>query len=137
MNLQKRLLDATRCDSFNSHQESVWNLHVRIHFCIRLTRKLTSPNDWTNVVHGKPMLSAWSYENLPSKSQIRGSRPLSSKSSSSSSSSISILPPEMRLQKSTLRPGDGCTFPTAGDKVTVEYVGWLYNDQCSNNRGAQ
>ena len=39
------------------------------------------------------------------------------------------------LQKEVIRPGNGSDKPKAGDTVTMDYTGWLYEADEPNNRG--
>lgn len=39
------------------------------------------------------------------------------------------------LQKEVLVPGNGTDKPKAGDTVTMEYTGWLYDPGQPNDRG--
>jgi FK506-binding protein 1 len=39
------------------------------------------------------------------------------------------------LQKETTREGNGIDKPQAGDTVTMDYTGWLYNKNKPENRG--
>ncbi|KAK5088134.1 hypothetical protein LTR05_002351 [Lithohypha guttulata] len=41
------------------------------------------------------------------------------------------------LKKDTIKNGDGSTYPKKGDNVTMEYTGWLYDDNAPKNRGKQ
>jgi hypothetical protein len=39
------------------------------------------------------------------------------------------------LQKEVIREGNGTDKPKAGDVVTMDYTGWLYEKNEPNNRG--
>jgi FK506-binding protein 1 len=39
------------------------------------------------------------------------------------------------LQKETIRDGNGIDKPQAGDTVTMDYTGWLYEKGQADNRG--
>lgn len=39
------------------------------------------------------------------------------------------------LQKETIREGNGTDKPQAGDTVTMDYTGWLYEKNQPDNRG--
>jgi FK506-binding protein 1 len=39
------------------------------------------------------------------------------------------------LQKETIREGNGIDKPMAGDTVTMDYTGWLYEKNQPDNRG--
>jgi len=41
------------------------------------------------------------------------------------------------LQKETIREGNGIDKPQAGDTVTMDYTGWLYDKNQPNNRGTR
>lgn len=40
-----------------------------------------------------------------------------------------------QLQKQTLVTGNGTDYPKRGDRVTIQYTGWLYQQGAPNNRG--
>ena len=39
------------------------------------------------------------------------------------------------LDIKVLKPGNGVNKPSAGDQVTIEYTGWLYNAQAGEANG--
>lgn len=43
----------------------------------------------------------------------------------------------MRLEKRIINPGDGESFPTAGDTVKVHYSGWLFDSRKNDRRGKE
>ena len=40
-----------------------------------------------------------------------------------------------QFSKNTIKQGDGQSYPKKGDTVTMEYTGWLYDDNADQNRG--
>lgn len=42
-----------------------------------------------------------------------------------------------QFSKNTIKQGDGTTYPKVGDTVTMEYTGWLYDENKPQNRGKQ
>ncbi|PNS21768.1 Peptidyl-prolyl cis-trans isomerase [Sphaceloma murrayae] len=43
----------------------------------------------------------------------------------------------MGVTKKTLKPGNGTDRPTAGDTITMEYTGTLYDPSAPDNKGKQ
>ncbi|KAF2805809.1 peptidyl-prolyl cis-trans isomerase [Mytilinidion resinicola] len=43
----------------------------------------------------------------------------------------------MGVEKVILSAGNGVHFPSKGDKVTMEYTGWIYDPSVPNNKGKQ
>jgi FK506-binding protein 1 len=43
----------------------------------------------------------------------------------------------MGVTKQTITPGDGTTKAKAGDTITMEYTGNLYDDKAPNKKGQQ
>ena len=43
----------------------------------------------------------------------------------------------MGVDKTVLREGNGSDRPQIGDKVTMEYTGWLYDPSQPENKGKQ
>jgi FK506-binding protein 1 len=41
------------------------------------------------------------------------------------------------FSKEVLSPGNGKDFPKKGDRVTMEYTGWLYDTSKPDNKGKQ
>merc|ERR1711974_484359 len=49
----------------------------------------------------------------------------------------SASPNKMSLKKDLVSEGDGKTYPKAGDTVTMEYTGWVFDESKEKNRGKQ
>ena len=43
----------------------------------------------------------------------------------------------MSLQKDLISEGNKKDYPQRGDEVTIEYTGWLYDNNAPKNRGKQ
>jgi len=48
-----------------------------------------------------------------------------------------LVPFNMGVEKLVIRPGNGIDFPKKHDEVSMEYTGWLFDDDAPDHKGGQ
>jgi len=48
-----------------------------------------------------------------------------------------LVPFNMGVEKLVIRPGNGTDFPKKHDEVSMEYTGWLFDDDAPDHKGGQ
>lgn len=43
----------------------------------------------------------------------------------------------MGVQKIVIKPGNGIDYPKKNDEVSMEYTGWLFDDEAPDHKGAK